>query len=93
MGTTANNLTLFKSFFSDAVEKPTIRTVSAGPSKNMNRPIILFSPFIYPEPISTGRYNTHLVKALQLQGCHVEVVASFSTPNSGICASLRQAQG
>lgn len=50
-------------------------SLTDGLSKNMNRSIILFSPFFYPEPISTGKYNTHLVKALQHQGCHVEVIA------------------
>ena len=38
--------------------------------------ILFFSPFIHPEPISTGRYNTHLVRSLVARGCSVEVVAS-----------------
>lgn len=38
--------------------------------------VMLFSPFIYPELISTGKYNTHLVQALARSGYIVEVVAS-----------------
>jgi putative colanic acid biosynthesis glycosyltransferase WcaI len=37
--------------------------------------ILLISPFIYPEPISTGKYNTCLTKALVSKGCSVEVIA------------------
>ena len=44
--------------------------------KNNKPAIFLFSPFVYPEPISTGKYNTHLVEALVRKGCSVKVVAS-----------------
>ena len=43
--------------------------------KKNNVTILLLSPFIYPEPISTARYNTYLVKALVGQGCSVEIIA------------------
>lgn len=36
--------------------------------------ILLLSPFIHPEPISTGKYNTQLVKALIRINCSVEVI-------------------
>lgn len=39
--------------------------------------IILLSPFFFPEPISTGRYNTWLVRGLVQHGAHVDVVASY----------------
>ncbi len=38
--------------------------------------IRLLSPFFHPEQISTGRYNTHLVRALVERGHAVEVVCS-----------------
>lgn len=38
--------------------------------------VLLLSPFFHPEPISTGRYNGHLARALVAAGCHVEVVCS-----------------
>ena len=38
--------------------------------------ILFLSPFFHPEMISTGRYNTHLVRGLVEQGCDVQVVAS-----------------
>jgi len=38
--------------------------------------ILFFSPFFYPEMISTGRYNTYLVQGLVDHDCEVEVVAS-----------------
>jgi len=38
--------------------------------------ILFLSPFFHPEVISTGRYNTHLVRSLIDRGCEVEVVAS-----------------
>ena len=41
-----------------------------------SRRILFFSPFFHPELISTGRYNSHLVRALVDQGFSVEVVAS-----------------
>lgn len=42
----------------------------------MKRSILLISPFFYPEQVSTGRYNTYLVKALVEHGYRVEVIAS-----------------
>jgi len=39
--------------------------------------IVLLSPFFYPEPISTGKYNTYLAKELVRRGCSVEVVALY----------------
>src|SRR5450759_2565892 len=38
--------------------------------------ILLFSPFFFPEQISTGKYNTFLAEALALAGHDVTVVAS-----------------
>lgn len=38
--------------------------------------VLLLSPFFYPEQISTGKYNTFLVKSLVERGCHVNVIAS-----------------
>ncbi|HHH35323.1 MAG TPA: glycosyltransferase WbuB [Gammaproteobacteria bacterium] len=40
------------------------------------RRVLFLSPFFHPEAISTGRYNTHLARALAARGCAVEVVAS-----------------
>ncbi len=42
----------------------------------MSRPVRLLSPFFHPENISTGRYNTHLARALVERGVPVEVVCS-----------------
>ncbi|MGB8475721.1 MAG: hypothetical protein WCE61_16705, partial [Candidatus Acidiferrum sp.] len=36
----------------------------------------LFSPFFYPETISTGKYNTILSRALAERGVEVNVVTS-----------------
>ena len=41
------------------------------------RRFLLISPFFLPEPISTGRYNTWLVRGLVQQGAHVNVVTSY----------------
>ncbi len=38
--------------------------------------ILLYSPFYYPETISTGKYNTALVRALVERDAEVEVIAS-----------------
>ena len=38
--------------------------------------VLLISPFFAPENISTGRYNTFLVKALSEAGCDVSVICS-----------------
>jgi colanic acid biosynthesis glycosyl transferase WcaI len=39
--------------------------------------ILLFSPFFYPENISSGRYNSHLALALRESGHEVVVVCSY----------------
>jgi colanic acid biosynthesis glycosyl transferase WcaI len=43
----------------------------------MKKHILLFSPFFYPEPISTGKYNTFLVKRLIERGIPVDVVSFY----------------
>jgi len=43
----------------------------------LSEKIALFSPFFYPEIISTGKYNTYLVMALQRLGYSIDVVASY----------------
>jgi len=42
-----------------------------------NKSVLFLSPFFYPEEISTGKYNTYLVKELVKQGVDVDVVSSF----------------
>lgn len=44
--------------------------------KETHRRILLFSPFFFPELISTGKANTHLVQALVASGAEVTVVCS-----------------
>jgi glycosyltransferase involved in cell wall biosynthesis len=44
-------------------------------NSNQSLKILILSPFIYPEPISTGKYNTFLAKALAKYGSTVEVIA------------------
>jgi colanic acid biosynthesis glycosyl transferase WcaI len=39
--------------------------------------VLLFSPFFFPENISTGRYNTHLALALRQAGNDVVAVCSY----------------
>jgi len=39
--------------------------------------VLLFSPFFFPERISTGRYNTHLARALRQGGNKIVVVCSY----------------
>ena len=39
--------------------------------------VLLFSPFFYPENISTGRYNTYLALALHNAGNNVSAVCSY----------------
>lgn len=39
--------------------------------------VLLISPFFFPEEISTGKYNSHLVKALGEKGHSVRVVTSY----------------
>lgn len=40
------------------------------------RKILILSPFFFPEPISTGKYNTTLAKALRDKGMEVTVICS-----------------
>ncbi|MGC9292913.1 MAG: glycosyltransferase [Acidobacteriaceae bacterium] len=44
--------------------------------KETHRRTLLFSPFFFPERISTGKANTHLAQALAAQGARVTVVCS-----------------
>lgn len=39
--------------------------------------VLLLSPFFYPEPISTGKYNTSIAEALLKIGYKVEVISSY----------------
>ena len=41
------------------------------------RAVLLFSPFFFPENISTGRYNSHLALALSRAGNDVVAVCSY----------------
>jgi colanic acid biosynthesis glycosyl transferase WcaI len=41
------------------------------------RTVLLFSPFFFPENISTGRYNSHLALALKRAGNDVVAVCSY----------------
>ena len=41
------------------------------------RTVLLFSPFFFPENISTGRYNSHLALALRRGGNDVVAVCSY----------------
>jgi putative colanic acid biosynthesis glycosyltransferase WcaI len=41
------------------------------------RSVLLFSPFFFPENISTGRYNSHLALALSRAGADVVAVCSY----------------
>jgi len=52
------------------------KTHASVTDHRLSKRILFLSPFFHPELISTGRYNTHLVKALVAQGFAVEVVAS-----------------
>ncbi len=57
-----------------------IQSVDVDCEGNMDmraRRFLLISPFFLPEPISTGRYNTWLVRGLVKQGAHVDVVTSY----------------
>jgi len=44
--------------------------------KLTNKKAILLSPFFYPEPISTGKYNTYLAEELVERGFDVTVITS-----------------
>jgi len=52
-----------------------------GTENDYLRPVtvraVVFSPFFFPEMISTGRYNTHLCKAMVSRGVQVDVVTSY----------------
>lgn len=50
--------------------------MSNGSGWGMNKKILLISPFFFPEQISTGRYNSHLVHALINAGFMVDVIVS-----------------
>jgi len=39
--------------------------------------ILFISPFFFPEEISTGKYNSHLVKTLSEKGHSVQVITSY----------------
>ena len=43
---------------------------------NKLKKIVLISPFFYPEPISTGKFNTDFALKLQEQGHHITVLCS-----------------
>jgi glycosyltransferase involved in cell wall biosynthesis len=43
---------------------------------NQKYRVLFFSPFFFPEQISTGKYNTKLAEALVVNGCDVQVIAS-----------------
>ena len=43
---------------------------------NSKKRILLISPFFSPEPISTGKYNTDLARALRDRNFHVSVLCS-----------------
>ncbi|MDO6462216.1 glycosyltransferase [Granulosicoccaceae sp. 1_MG-2023] len=43
----------------------------------MKHTILVISPFFYPEAISTGKYNTHMVEALRDAGHDVDVICSY----------------
>jgi len=44
---------------------------------NKQKAVLFFSPFFFPENISTGRYNTHLARALRQRGNKIVVVCSY----------------
>ena len=43
---------------------------------NKLKKILILSPFFYPEPISTGKFNTDFAKKLQEEGHQVTVLCS-----------------
>lgn len=42
----------------------------------MSKHILILSPFFFPEPISTGKYNTYIAKELSKAGNKVDVICS-----------------
>lgn len=44
--------------------------------KNMNKNILIISPFFFPEPISTGKFNTDIAIAFRDKGHNVTVLCS-----------------
>ena len=56
--------------------------------------ILFLSPFFYPEMISTGKYNSYLVKAIIKRGYEVDVIASHPLyPNWEPKSSREQMEG
>lgn len=56
--------------------------------------VLVISPFFYPEPISTGKYNTYLVEQLVKQDCDVEVWCSHPIyPSWKVTPSDKQLAG
>ena len=62
--------------------------------------IYLFSPFFFPEAISTGRYNTFLAQHLANEGCRVHVITSHPlfpswrvTPSSSVLPNVHISRG
>ena len=47
------------------------------PLSSERKRILLISPFFFPEEISTGKYNTHLVKALCQKGYSIRIITSY----------------
>src|ERR1700716_3087177 len=47
-----------------------------GGQAKQGRNILLLSPFFWPEPISTGKYNSLLAQALTRRGSNVSAVCS-----------------
>ena len=45
-------------------------------TQQLKKHVLIFSPFFYPESISTGRYNTCLAQALVSFGLKLDVIAS-----------------
>jgi glycosyltransferase involved in cell wall biosynthesis len=44
--------------------------------KSKSKNILILSPFFYPEPISTGKYNTDIANALVEEGHHITIICS-----------------
>jgi len=46
-------------------------------ANSQTKRILIASPFFYPEPISTGKYNTFLAEKLVQKGHDVTVICSY----------------
>lgn len=69
------------------------KKVTIGIVKAMKKVLVL-SPFFYPEPISTGKYNTSLVDELVKQGYEVDVWCSHPIyPSWSVSESNSQLDG